>query len=245
MSEQSTRRGKILIADDTPFFRSFLVSVLGEEGYEIVAAQDGRVALELLKSEPERFELALVDLLMPRLNGFQLLERLREQPQLKNLPVLVLSQYSLNELEREIIRHHRAAILPKSASIEQIVYAVKAALNPADSDNRKQPRAPLNLPLTVRHKDKVFSTHCFNLSERGMFIVLPESESPAEGSQVMLRFWVPGAPDLLESQARVAWVNRPGGFRRNHPPGFGVEFESPSEPLRLAISGYLASHGAA
>jgi len=79
----------VLVADDHDISRSMLVRSLALEGHAVVAAENGQQALELLRVQP--FDLLLLDIMMPVLNGFQVLEHCRSDPQLRNLPVVVVS----------------------------------------------------------------------------------------------------------------------------------------------------------
>jgi CheY-like chemotaxis protein len=233
---------RILVADDTEFFRTMLTHVLTDDGYEVEAVADGEAAFKRLTDDPGRFHLLLADLLMPGLNGFQLMERLRRQPEFASLPMLALTQYGLNDLERGILKLHRVCTLSKSASLGQILFTVAAALTRTESEARRHVRAALSIPLTVRAGGRTHVTECFNLSEDGMFVVLPDSESPGQGADVELRFWVPEATEVLQFQARVVWVNKPGSLEKTHPPGFGVQLVDPDQKARAMLQRYLDAH---
>jgi class 3 adenylate cyclase len=88
-------RPKVLIVDDEPFN----VDLLGQElellGYVTVAAGDGRQALARLAAEP--IDLILLDIMMPELDGYQVLSRLKASPELRHIPVIMIS--ALSELE--------------------------------------------------------------------------------------------------------------------------------------------------
>lgn len=77
---------RVLVVDDEPDIRGFLAPVLECEGFEVDTAVDGVEALD--KISACRPELVLLDLMMPRLDGYGVLERLRDQPR---LAVVVLS----------------------------------------------------------------------------------------------------------------------------------------------------------
>ncbi|HYE42894.1 MAG TPA: response regulator [Caulobacteraceae bacterium] len=77
----------ILFVDDDPILREFADVHLSSDMAKLVAAPDGVVALDLLASRP--FDLVLADLEMPRMDGFELLERLRADPRWRDLPVIV------------------------------------------------------------------------------------------------------------------------------------------------------------
>jgi CheY-like chemotaxis protein len=63
---------RILLVDDDPDLRRATRAALEAEGYEVVEAKDGQAALDLLENESQRPNLILTDLIMPRLNGWEL-----------------------------------------------------------------------------------------------------------------------------------------------------------------------------
>ncbi len=86
---------RVLVADDDPIFVSLASSTLRRAGCDVRIANDGVEALEALEREP--FGLALVDLSMPRIDGFRLIALIRSTPRLASLPIVVLS--SLTDAE--------------------------------------------------------------------------------------------------------------------------------------------------
>jgi CheY-like chemotaxis protein len=87
--------GKILIADDNRVNRLLLARGLEQEGHTIVFAEHGGEALELLRQQP--FDLLLLDVLMPELDGYEVLAKLQDDPHLRDIPVVVTS--ALDELD--------------------------------------------------------------------------------------------------------------------------------------------------
>jgi class 3 adenylate cyclase len=82
-------RGRLLVADDNKVNRLLLARTLEQQGHRVALAENGRVALEMLRREP--FDLLLLDIEMPEMNGFQVLEQLAADLQLRDLPVIVTS----------------------------------------------------------------------------------------------------------------------------------------------------------
>jgi len=80
---------KVLVVDDSETVRNQVGRALTEAGFEVLGASDGLDGLE--KSKDGRFNLVLLDINMPRMNGLELLEKLREQESTKNVPALVLT----------------------------------------------------------------------------------------------------------------------------------------------------------
>jgi DNA-binding response OmpR family regulator len=79
----------IVLADDEAELRTIYASALRDAGYDVWEAGDGREALALVIAK--RPALLVLDVWMPHLNGFEVLERLRDQPQATNLKVVMLS----------------------------------------------------------------------------------------------------------------------------------------------------------
>jgi adenylate cyclase len=80
---------RVLIVDDNEMNRDMLCSLLEANGHETVSAENGRLALEVIKTQP--FDLVLLDIMMPEMNGYQVLEHLKENDNLRLIPVIVLS----------------------------------------------------------------------------------------------------------------------------------------------------------
>ncbi len=81
--------GRVLVAEDNKAIRDLLCDLLRHQGHEVVAAGDGIDALQAIHSRP--FDLLLTDIEMPRVNGFQVLEHLKGDPELRDIPVIVIS----------------------------------------------------------------------------------------------------------------------------------------------------------
>lgn len=83
----------VLVADDDTIFAALATSSLSRAGFVVHVARDGVEAIESL--EQRDFDMALVDLSMPRVDGFRLIALIRSTPRLRKLPIIVLS--SLND----------------------------------------------------------------------------------------------------------------------------------------------------
>jgi class 3 adenylate cyclase len=85
----SFQPSSVLVVDDTEMNRDMLCSLLEADGHRSAVAENGRLALELLKAKP--FDLVLLDVMMPEMNGYQVLEQLKSDSSLRAIPVIVLS----------------------------------------------------------------------------------------------------------------------------------------------------------
>ena len=124
----SSGSSRILVVDDETLVRRFAVRVLEEEGFRVSEAADGAEALRLLQKEAPDVDAVVSDIVMPRLNGVELLQILSStHPQ---MPVLLMSGYASGELESMGIAAP-CAILPKPFARERLVEEVRRCLRGA------------------------------------------------------------------------------------------------------------------
>jgi len=90
---------KILIAEDEDILLNVLKDRFEADGWEVSVAKDGVEAMEAIEKAPKKskFDLVLLDLLMPKKDGFEVLKEVMGNPELKNLPIIVLSNLGGDE----------------------------------------------------------------------------------------------------------------------------------------------------
>lgn len=93
-----TTQGHILVVDDYAMNRLKLSRFLKQEGHTITLAENGKQAVELINEQP--FDLMLLDIIMPEMDGYQVLEYMKNHDMLRNMPVIVIS--ALDEMENTI-----------------------------------------------------------------------------------------------------------------------------------------------
>jgi adenylate cyclase len=85
----------ILVVDDDPVNRTMLTGLLEQDGYRVDTAADGRRALEMLDSDP--FDVVLLDVLMPEMDGYEVLTRMKQDDVLRHIPVFMIT--ALDDVE--------------------------------------------------------------------------------------------------------------------------------------------------
>jgi len=80
---------KILVVEDDKFVRELIVQKLTEEKFEVSSAKDGEEGVK--KTESEKPDLILLDLILPGIDGFEVLSRIRKNPLTEKIPVIILS----------------------------------------------------------------------------------------------------------------------------------------------------------
>ncbi|MGK5095278.1 response regulator [Deltaproteobacteria bacterium TL4] len=121
---QTERHHSLLVIEDNEVASLQISSTLTEEGYSVQVASGGAEGLECLKQH--RPDAVILDLMMPGVDGFQVLEELRSIPQMVNLPVLVLTAKALTSEERARLSHKNIRELVQKGSLnrEQLVVCV-------------------------------------------------------------------------------------------------------------------------
>jgi len=82
----------VLVVEDSPVAREVVMKILQREGYDVVRAANGVEALDCLHSQTP--DLVLLDVMMPEKDGMTLLQEMRDEPQYKELPVILLTALS-------------------------------------------------------------------------------------------------------------------------------------------------------
>jgi CheY-like chemotaxis protein len=112
----------ILAVDDSATVRKFVSVSLSMQGFQVITASDGMEALEKLPQQ--QVDLLVTDLNMPNMDGFELIRALRQNPQYKDLPVIILTSLT-DEVSRETgAKLGVNSFLVKPFSLEKIQYEV-------------------------------------------------------------------------------------------------------------------------
>jgi len=92
--DTQTRQAKILVAEDSLFFRKLIKQYMTREEWTVEIVDDGLEAWEKLLAEPQRYDLVISDINMPRMDGFQLASKIREDRRFDMLPLVALTTLS-------------------------------------------------------------------------------------------------------------------------------------------------------
>jgi diguanylate cyclase (GGDEF)-like protein len=128
---------RILIADDDEDIRAYLEVTLALEGYEVLEAVDGVEALEEARSGAP--DLVLLDVMMPRMDGLEVLRRLREDARTAHLPVVLLTARSQASDTVEGLDAGADSYLTKPFDADVLLAHVRAALRRADQQSARSP----------------------------------------------------------------------------------------------------------
>lgn len=115
------RRKQVLVVEDNELNREVLCAIL-EDTYDVLQAENGQVALELLRQMGDKISLILLDVMMPVMDGYTLLDTIREDPELSLIPVIVTTQSSSEEDEVAALSHGATDFVPKPYRTQVILH---------------------------------------------------------------------------------------------------------------------------
>jgi len=120
------RKASVLVVDDDPGLRGLFLTLLGRDGFTVDCAPNGRVAYEYLKRAT--YEVILLDLMMPDVNGFELLERLeRDSPSL--LPRIIVMTGAAQRVVENLDLSRVWGLIRKPFDIDDLVRSARACSN--------------------------------------------------------------------------------------------------------------------
>ena len=118
--------GRILFVEDEQIVRGIAAHLLRQRGYEVLEAEDGEQALEIIEAENGRFDLLISDVIMPGLDGPSMLKKAR--PLIGNVPVMFISGYAESEFSDLLEEEKGISFLPKPLDIKTLAERVKEQL---------------------------------------------------------------------------------------------------------------------
>src|SRR5437660_6930474 len=136
---------KIVVVEDQQVLATVYRNKFVAEGYQVEVASDGETGLALINTTKP--DLVVLDLMLPKLNGIEVLKSLRANPLFQTLPVIIFSNASLPGMVEEAWKAGATMVLSKSShSPKQIVESVRAALKTVGESQQRDDRVAVNAP---------------------------------------------------------------------------------------------------
>jgi two-component system cell cycle response regulator len=121
-------RRRILVVEDSAELREAYAAYLEEMGFEVARAGDGMEALAIAKAETPAA--VLLDIGLPRLDGFYLAELWRRDPQMREVPLIAISAYTEGDYERRALESGFTAALRKPCTPQEVARELSAFISP-------------------------------------------------------------------------------------------------------------------
>jgi PAS domain S-box-containing protein len=186
---------KILIVDDRALNRQFLTALLGYAGHQLSEAVDGAEALAKIRGE--RPDLVITDLLMPTMDGFQLVQQMRAEPAIADTAVIFYSAtFRLQEASELARACGVSVVIPKPSEPQIILDAVSAQLAPRESRSfhaREREAVAGIRPTSQLKEDPANYFLDLKLLRAQVLELIEQSHDPAEREALLL----PDVPDKV------------------------------------------------
>ena len=118
---------KILFIEDESALQKTFGEILSQEGYEMIPALDGETGLEMAKTKKP--DLILLDLILPKVHGFDVLKQLKEDPGTKGIPVIILTNLEgIGDVDKAIGLGATTYLVKAKYTLEEVLEKIKKAL---------------------------------------------------------------------------------------------------------------------
>ena len=206
----------ILVADDVAMFRELESVFLARSG-TVITASGGHEALELLRTQ--RTDIAVIDLHMPDLPGDEVCRAVRQDAELRDLPLVLVVPGDTPEDHERAVRAGADDILTKPIDRLSLNGAVARLLQAPGERSRVRVAVEDSVRVRLSRDNAIAYGNARNLSRGGIFVESP-GRLPVD-TEVRLDFRLPEGEASISPTARVVW-QRPRA--EDEPPGMGLEF---------------------
>lgn len=228
----------VLVVDDNRSYAEMLRALLAGSGYQVGVAATAGEALEVVRRA--RPSLVLLDLYMPDGDGDDLCRRLKGDPQTGALPVIMMSAGGRKDEAERCVQAGCDEFLVKPIRQAELLLSISRQLH----GGIKNLRVNVRVPVAIESGGERFSAASVNVSLGGIFLDMPRLLQP--GTEMLLEFTLPGAPQPTLVRGKVAWLNRPEAkIKRDLPVGMGVEFTKMAPEAQNALGLFLSGSAAA
>ena len=118
MSHNTETTKKILVVEDNQDSRELVIKVLKSKGYLVMEAADGEAALQKLADE--RPDLILMDISLPKIDGFEVTRRVKEQESFKDIPIIALTAHAMKGDREKALQAGCDGYIPKPISVREL-----------------------------------------------------------------------------------------------------------------------------
>lgn len=214
----------ILVADDSIFFRIKLEDMLTEAGHRVAVTSDGREAIEAIESEVDLIDLLVLDLDMPDIDGFGVIDWIDASGLKGKFPVIVMT--SIYEYSKVLERLRGTAVtgfMSKDLTPQEMVFQLNRHLFcwEAAEGARTMERVPVSAPVQFILGERVLEACLLNIGETGLFLTTGVTLSADD--IVELRFTLPGINKEFDLKGRVIWSTSEVIDKTTFPGG-GIKF---------------------
>jgi CheY-like chemotaxis protein len=225
---------KILLVDDVAMFLELQKMFLRLSSVRILTANDGVEALQTAKREMP--SLIFMDLHMPNMGGAECCARIKEDPQLRSIPVVMITTEGKEEDKALCLKAGCDAFMTKP--IDRVLY-LEMARKFVPTVDRRETRIPYRGKAKFRVYGLTLSGEILDISARGVYVAT-DYEVEKETSLELVFAVQEESGAVIQARGRVAWVNNRNEKRKKaFPAGFGVELIAITEESNRTLQHFV------
>lgn len=228
----SERKKKVLLVDDAKFFLEMEKDFLKRKNIDVLTATSGHSALAIMKADKP--DLVVLDLKMPDMSGLDVLKKMKEDEDLKNIPVLMLSSSANEEDVRACLEAGASAYLTKPVNHNELLSKMAELMK---IPRRRAVRIPVHTVIESIIGRRTVEGEMRDISETGCFIVLPILVEL--GAIITLKFTLPEDDEELEVRGEIVRRTLEFSEGKLSSKGYGVEFTEIKENVREKIKNFV------
>jgi uncharacterized protein (TIGR02266 family) len=227
-----TAAKNVIVADDTAFVRERFKAALAGAGHRPTTVGSGAELVARVRADAADVDLVVLDLRLPQARGIEVVRLLRRIDGFR-APIVVFSGTIASAHEvRELAGLGVAGYVNEYTAVQHIVPSLAPHLFPHYYSRRISPRVVLGIPVAYRLGNTIAAAVTLNVSRGGLAI---RTTSPLEiGTEVKVRFRLPGARKDVDAVARVAWTERRVGM--------GLQFTGVGPDDQALIDEFVQAH---
>jgi len=136
---------KILLVDNNP---KYLKDLLPMYGYEVIVANDGLRALKVLSNKEHDFDLVILDVMMPNMDGWEVLKSIRKDPYYEDIPIIMLTALDSEQKQVSGLKFGADDYIVKPFALPNLLAKIEALLRRSKWKDKKQQACSMSLPFT-------------------------------------------------------------------------------------------------
>ena len=210
MPVDQTEQSSVLLVEDDPTLRSTLAFNLTREGYQVTTADDGERALELIRNHNDRLDLLVLDVMLPGINGFQVLRHVRRHG--LHFPVLLLSARGEEQDKIDGLELGADDYVVKPFAMRELLARIRAALRRRAVPAARPPGVLSRGELRIETERRRASVGAYDLQlspkEFGLLVALALEPGRVFGRQELLdHIW--GTDVIVDARTvdvHISWL---------------------------------------
>ena len=160
---------RLLVVDDSEYNREVAQRILESEGASAELAENGEEAIKLIETDPSRFDVVLMDVQMPVMDGYQATRVIRASPQMSHLPVIALTAGAFRQQQDAAVASGMSGFVAKPFDVQQLIEAIQRLAPALSSSSRLDPTAEITaaVPAITVHAPDLSDTPVLD-TQRGL-----------------------------------------------------------------------------